>query len=96
MMPTHDYVAHAPGYVDNDGPKIVTSRFIHEDSHTLERYEATGGYDGLRRALDRTPADVHEEVRNAVVLGRGGAGFPAGVKWGFMPPGKFPYYLVVN
>ena len=30
------------------------------------------------------------------MLGRGGAGFPAGVKWGFMPPGKFPYYLVVN
>ena len=95
-MPTHDYVPHAPGYVDNDGPKIVTSRFIHEDSHTLERYEATGGYDGLRKALDRTPADVHSEVRDAVVLGRGGAGFPAGVKWGFMPPGKFPYYLVVN
>ena len=95
-MPTHDYVPHAPGYVDNDGPKIVTSRFVHEDSHTLERYEATNGYDGLRRALDRTPADVHEEVRDAVVLGRGGAGFPAGVKWGFMPPGKFPYYLVVN
>ena len=95
-MPTHDYVTHAPGYVDNDGPKIVTSRFVHEDSHTLERYEATNGYDGLRRALDRTPADVHEEVRDAVVLGRGGAGFPAGVKWGFMPPGKFPYYLVVN
>ena len=96
LMPTHDYVPHAPGYVDNDGPKIVTSRFVHEDSHTLERYEATNGYDGLRRALDRTPADVHEEVRDAVVLGRGGAGFPAGVKWGFMPPGKFPYYLVVN
>ena len=70
-MPTHDYVPHAPGYVDNDGPKIVTSRFVHEDSHTLERYEATNGYDGLRRALDRTPADVHEEVRDAVVLGRG-------------------------
>ncbi len=55
-MPTHDYVPHAPGYVDNDGPKIVTSRFVHEDSHTLERYEATNGYDGLRRALDRTPS----------------------------------------
>ena len=41
-MPTHDYVPHAPGYVDNDGPKIVTSRFIYEDSHTLARSDPTG------------------------------------------------------
>ncbi len=95
-MPTHTYVPHAPGYVDNDGPKIVTRRFPLEDSFTMERYEATGGYDGLRNALTRTPAEVHSEVRDATVLGRGGAGFPAGIKWGFLPPGKFPYYLVVN
>ena len=43
-----------------------------------------------------TPAAVHDEVRAATLLGRGGAGFPAGVKWGFLPPGKHPYYLVVN
>ncbi len=95
-MPTHAYVPHAPGYVDNDGPKIVTSRFPHTDSFTMDRYEATGGYDGLRAALEKKPSEVHDDVRNATVLGRGGAGFPAGVKWGFMPPGKFPYYLVVN
>ena len=95
-MPTHTYVPHAPGYVDNDGPKIVTNRFRHADSFTMERAEATGAYDGLRAALQRTPAEVHGEVREATVLGRGGAGFPAGVKWGFLPPGKFPYYLVVN
>ena len=77
-MPTHDYIAHAAGYVDNDGPKIVTSRFPYEDSYTLERFEATGGYDGLRKALSRRPSDVHSEVRDATVLGRGGAGFPAG------------------
>ena len=95
-MPTHAYVPHAPGYVDNDGPKIVSSRFIHEDSFTIERAEATGAYDGLRAALENKPSEVHDEVREATILGRGGAGFPAGVKWGFMPPGKFPYYLVVN
>jgi NADH-quinone oxidoreductase subunit F len=95
-MATNDYVAHAPGYVDNEGPKIVTSRFAYDDSYSLARFEATGGYDGLRGALSITPAKVHEEVREATLLGRGGAGFPAGIKWGFLPGGKFPYYLVVN
>ena len=92
---TNDYVAHAPGYVDNDGPKVVTSRFTYDDSHTLERSLATGGYDGLKKALQRTPADVAAEVKDAILLGRGGAGFPAGIKWGFMPP-VWPRYLVVN
>ncbi|MEA3214548.1 MAG: NADH-quinone oxidoreductase subunit [Acidimicrobiia bacterium] len=75
---------------------IVCERFRYPDSHTLDRYLATGGYEGLRRALARTPEDVHEEVRNANLLGRGGAGFPAGVKWGFAPAGVWPRYLVVN
>lgn len=79
-----------------DAPLILTGRFQHEDSHTLERYEATGGYAGLRAALDRKPAAVVDEVKAASLLGRGGAGFPAGVKWGFCPPGVFPRYLVVN
>ena len=43
-----------------------------------------------------TPAQVAEQVKAASLLGRGGAGFPAGVKWGFAPPGVFPRYLVVN
>jgi NADH-quinone oxidoreductase subunit F len=94
-MVTNAYVPHAPGYVDNEGPKIVTSRFGHEDSYTLERFEATGGYAALRKALTMSPADVAAEVKEAVLLGRGGAGFPAGVKWGFMPP-VWPRYLVVN
>lgn len=75
---------------------IITRRFGQEDAHTLDGYLATGGYKGLRRALEMPPADVHEEVRTASLLGRGGAGFPAGVKWGFCPPGVWPRYLVVN
>jgi NADH-quinone oxidoreductase subunit F len=79
-----------------DVPAIITSRFGYDDSFTIERYEATEGYQGLRKALTMTPAAVAEEVKTASLLGRGGAGFPAGVKWGFCPPGVFPRYLVVN
>jgi NADH-quinone oxidoreductase subunit F len=87
----------APGYIDDgDRPKIVTSRFHLDDGHTLERYLATGGYQGLRAALGRTPSEVHDEVKTATVLGRGGAGFPAGTKWGLTPPNVWPRYLVVN
>jgi NADH-quinone oxidoreductase subunit F len=75
---------------------IVTARFGHADSFTMERALATGAYQGLRSALLRTPEDVHAEVNTAVIQGRGGAGFPAGTKWGLMPKAKFPRWLVVN
>jgi NADH-quinone oxidoreductase subunit F len=79
-----------------DAPKIITSRFDRPDGHTLDGYVASGGYEGLKAALARTPDEVVGEVKGASLLGRGGAGFPAGVKWGFCPPGVFPRYLVVN
>jgi NADH-quinone oxidoreductase subunit F len=80
-----------------DAPKIVTSRLQYDDSYTIERYEATGGYEALRKALgSMKPTEVGDEVKAASLLGRGGAGFPAGVKWGFCPPGVWPRYLVVN
>jgi len=79
--------------------KILTSRMeAHPaDSHTLERYQATSGYQSARTALiTMTPGAVHEEVKASNLRGRGGAGFPAGVKWGFLPPDIRPRYLVVN
>jgi NADH-quinone oxidoreductase subunit F len=79
-----------------DAPKILTSRFEHDDSYTLTRYVSTGGYQALRKALTMTPAAVAEEVKTASLLGRGGAGFPAGVKWSLAPSGVWPRYLVVN
>jgi len=79
-----------------DAPKIITTRFDQADGHTLDGYLRTGGYEGLKAALAKKPSAVIEEVRTASLLGRGGAGFPAGVKWGFCPPGVFPRYLVVN
>ena len=66
------------------------------DSHTLARYEATGGYAALRKALAMPPEEVTAEVKASNIRGRGGAGFPTGVKWGFLPPDIRPRYLVVN
>ncbi len=87
---------HAPGFVSGDRPKIVSSRFEFADSFTIERYLATDGYKGLRSALSRPSNEIHDEVKSATVLGRGGAGFPAGTKWGLTPQQVWPRYLVVN
>ncbi len=84
------------GFYAGDRPQIVTSRFAFDDSYTLDRYLATGGYQGLRKALESSSVAVADEVKKATLLGRGGAGFPAGVKWGFTPAGVWPRYLVVN
>ncbi len=89
-------IERAAGFVANDTPRIVTSRFGVDDSHTLVGYLATGGYEGIRAALKKRPDEVHSQITEATVLGRGGAGFPAGVKWGFMPKDVWPRYLVVN
>ena len=78
--------------------KILTERMDahRSDSHTLARYEATGGYRALRKALTGMDTEtVTAEVKASNIRGRGGANFPAGVKWGFLAPAK-PAYLVVN
>ena len=77
---------------------ILTGRMTARptDSHTLAAYEQTGGYFALRRALiDMDSAAVAAEVKASNIRGRGGANFPTGVKWGFLPP-TYPRYLVVN
>ncbi|MBT8164477.1 MAG: NADH-quinone oxidoreductase subunit NuoF [Acidimicrobiia bacterium] len=79
--------------------KILTARMeAHpSDSQTLERYLATDGYLSARKALTTmTATEVHEEVKASNLRGRGGAGFPCGVKWGFLPPDTRPRYLVIN
>jgi NADH-quinone oxidoreductase subunit F len=67
-------------------------------SHTLAAYTATGGYAGLRKVLaEMTPAQVIEMVKASNLRGRGGAGFPTGLKWFFLPkdhPG--PIYMCIN
>ncbi len=78
-----------------DAPRIVTSRVELEDSYTLARYLETGGYAALRKALSMFPEAVAREVDDASLLGRGGAGFPAGRKWSMLRKSPISY-LVVN
>ena len=56
-----------------------------KDGHTLKVYRDTGGYKSLEAALKMAPADIIEEVKKSVLRGRGGAGFPTGMKWSFVP-----------
>ena len=66
------------------------------DSTRLKVYESRGGYQAIRQTLKMAPDEVVEEVKKASLRGRGGAGFPAGVKWGFLPPDRKTTYLCVN
>jgi NADH-quinone oxidoreductase subunit F len=78
--------------------KILSKLFDVEQAHTIDVYVEKGGYQAVRKALkDMSPEQILEEVKNANLRGRGGAGFPAGVKWGFVPKGvDKPKYLCVN
>ncbi len=78
-----------------DTPRIVSSRWSLPDSHTLSRYLDSGGYVALRKALTMFPEAVAAEVDAASLLGRGGAGFPAGRKWSMLRRSAISY-LVVN
>ncbi len=76
---------------------VLTDNWDSRRAWTLRAYEKAGGYAALKRALGQQQDDIIELVKASGLRGRGGAGFPTGMKWGFIPQGDDkPHYLVVN
>jgi NADH-quinone oxidoreductase subunit F len=76
---------------------VLTRLWDVPESWKLATYEQHGGYAALRKALTMAPEEVLATVKDSSIRGRGGAGFPTGLKWSFMaPPDGGPRYLVVN
>jgi NADH-quinone oxidoreductase subunit F len=84
-------------FVRPDYKPILLSHPGRKTPLSLEEYRAEGGYEGWAKAIrDMQPGDVIEEVKSAGLRGRGGAGFPAGLKWSFVPKIPGPKYMVCN
>lgn len=77
--------------------RVITARFDDPDAVSIEGYLKTGGYEALKKALRMSPKEVIDEVKASGLRGRGGAGFPTGTKWMFVPQdsGK-PVYICAN
>ncbi len=76
--------------------QVLTQHFGLENFYKIDEYVKKGGYESVGKALQMKPEEILEEVKKANLRGRGGAGFPAGVKWGFVPKVDKPKYLCVN
>jgi len=76
---------------------VLTDDWADDRAWTLDAYRSRGGYSVLEKALTTKPADLVEQVKDSGLRGRGGAGFPTGMKWSFIPQDNpKPKYLVVN
>jgi NADH-quinone oxidoreductase subunit F len=76
--------------------KVVTKNFGVKDSHRLATYTQRGGWQAFKKAVSMAPAAIVEEVKKSGLRGRGGAGFPTGLKWSFVPKDAKMVYLVIN
>ncbi|HUY54372.1 MAG TPA: NADH-quinone oxidoreductase subunit NuoF [Candidatus Nanopelagicaceae bacterium] len=79
-----------------DDEKVLTRHLGAPGLTTLAGYEKVGGYQGLRQAIQMGPEAIVAEVKASGLRGRGGAAFPTGTKWSFLPKDVFPRYLCVN
>src|SRR4030042_3340774 len=76
---------------------VLTTHFANERYRRLDTYRQYGGYEAWKKAFTMDPGQIIDEVKKANLRGRGGAGFPAGGKWGFLPKDlSRPRALVVN
>ncbi len=77
--------------------KIVSARFDNSGAPDIDGYEADGGYRSIRKIIGKADSkEVIEIVKSSGLRGRGGAGFPCGLKWSFVPQAGGPKYLAVN
>src|SRR5262249_18670489 len=77
--------------------RVISRRFGMENSASLDTYLATGGYEAFRKAKGMSPDQIIAEVKTSALRGRGGAGFPTGLKWSFVPrTSPNPRVIVVN
>ena len=76
--------------------KLLTEHYHREDYKTLKGYQKRGGYQTLKKAFALKPEAIVSEIKESGLRGRGGAGFPTGVKWGFLPENGEPRYLLCN
>ena len=76
--------------------QILFKNINAKDLHTLKVYEEQGGYQSLKKAFAKKPEELIEMVKASGLRGRGGAGFPAGLKWSFLAKNVFPRYLCCN
>ena len=75
---------------------VLTNRFNVPDAYKIDVYEKHGGYKTIDKAFSMTPDKITEEVKGSGLRGRGGAGFPAGMKWSFLAKNDKPRYLCIN
>lgn len=77
--------------------KILTKHRGEKDTHTISHYQSVGGYTAVKKALSMAGDDIVTTVKNSGLRGRGGAGFPTGMKWSFIPKNiNKPKYLLCN